>query len=255
MPNPAFVSEQPIATGVVSGGTYIFNNPSNSLTAGNVIILRVASYQSGGGVTGKPTSVIDNETIPNTFTYLGGLDPSVASACRVDLYASPPLAQSHAAGAYNVTVTPASGQLTGAEVGGVLLECSGFGTGVAVDTIGYATLAASTASISVTTAATSQQAVELVLAWLHFNDSNNPDGIAIPTGTGTWIDDGIVANASIALAIGAARQFTAATGTAYTATWSGLDTTTNNGGTALVAALYPASSAAPFVSMMGQIWL
>jgi hypothetical protein len=90
---------------------------------------------------------------------------------------------------------------------------------------------------------TSRQAVEAIITSLHFNDDTNGDGIVVPTGIGTYTLDYANLNASIGLACGQAHQVTAATGTAYSATWAGLDTSTNFGGVALIAALYPASGA------------
>lgn len=244
MTNPARVSGESVVTGI--GSPQTFHNNSNILTAGNVVLLYVASYFPSG-VTNAPSSVVDNETVPNTFTRLVGIAPTSLSGCRVDLYASPPLSQTHSAGtSYTVTVTAAAGQTAGCEIGGLLEQWSGFGPlGVAVDVSGTTQTASASSTASVTASGpTSKQAVEAVVAFLHFNDNVTVDGIGTPTGTGTWNLGGAQGNASVGLAFGSGYQVTAATGTTYTATWSGLDTTTNNGGTALIAALYPATSAA-----------
>ena len=99
---------------------------------------------------------------------------------------------------------------------------------------------------------TTKQAVEAIICGLHFNDGANPDGVGTPTGTGTWVLDVAATNASVALAAGYAHQVTSATGTTYSATWSGLDTSSNFGGSMLIAALYPNPGAAtgPFNTLM-----
>lgn len=250
MPNPALVSTQStIATAATSVG---FSNSSNALALGNCVIIPIASYWDGG-VPGRPT-VTDNNG--HTLTWAAGGPHAALDGCRIDFFYTPPLSAGFPSNTY--TATAVAAQTTGFnELAGTLTEWSGFGAlGPAVDTSGFALTAAATATASVTlSAATSQQAVELVFCALHFNDNTNPDGISTPTGTGTWLSTGILTDASIFLAFGGAYQLTSATGTAYTASWSGLNTTTNNGGAAVVVAFYPASAGGGTPPLMGQTWL
>lgn len=245
MPNPAWVSGQSItATVATSVG---FSNSSNALVSGNCMVLVVASYWDSG-IPGQPT-VTDNNG--HTFTWAAGGAHASLDGCRIDIFFSAPLTTGFSSNTY--TATAVAAQSTGFnEIGGVLTEWSGFGAlGPAVDQSGFATTAAATSTASVTlSAATSQQAVEAVICALHFNDNTNPDGISTPGGTGTWISSGILTNATIFLAVGSAYQVTSATGTAYTASWSGLDTTTNNGGSAVIVALYPASASDTLASQI-----
>lgn len=236
MPNPAFRA-------AVSGygqnvaSTLTLPNSSFATLAGDVILVVIATYCD----TVNPLigSLADNKG--NTFTWLCGKSNSTTDRCRVDLFASPPLAAGYATGTYTVTATGNAGNGTNNEQGFSLQSWTGFGAiGAALDVSGSATLAAATASGTVTmSGGTTKQAVEAIICGIHFNDSNNPDGLVNPTGTGTWVLDVANTDASSGLATCYAHQVTSATGTAYSATWSGMDTTTNNGGSMLIAALYP----------------
>jgi hypothetical protein len=236
MSNPTWVSTQSL-TGTI-GTSVGFSNPSGVLSAGNCIVMAVASWWDSGS-PGRP-SITDNNG--NTFTWAAG-GPNVAfDGTRVDIFYSPPLSTGFTANNYTATVHANAGNLTGTnEICASLTEWSGFGTlGPAVDVSGFATTAVASSTASVTmSGATSKQAVEAVICALHFNDNTNPDGIALPGGTGTWTSAGWIADATSNLAVGAAFQATSATGTAYTASWSGLNTSTNNGGAAVIVALYP----------------
>jgi hypothetical protein len=239
MSTPAWVSTQSIVGTVAT--SVGFSNGSNGFSAGNCIVLAVASWWDSGS-PGRPT-VTDNHG--NTYTWLAG-GPNVAlDGTRSDFFCSPPLAAGYSTGAYTVTAVANSANLTGTnELYGQLTEWSGFGAGgIAVDVSGFTTYGVAQSSVSVSLSGpTAQQAVEALVCIIHFNDDTNPDGIPTnPTGTGTWSNGGSVTDAFNNLAIGASSQVTSATGTTYTATWTGLNTSTNNGGTATIVALYPAS--------------
>lgn len=235
MPNPAFANGTSYSNNVST--TLAISNGSFAMVAGDVILVPLATY-CDTVVPGIGT-VSDNKG--NTFTWLAGKSNSTTDRCRVDLFASPPLAAGYTTGSYTVTAHANAGNGANNEQGFNFQRWTGFGSfGALLDVSGTATLASATASGTVTlSSGTSKQAVEAVIAILHFNDNANPDGVATPTGTGTWVLDFANTNASIGLATGAAHQVTSATGTAYSATWSGLDTTSGLGGSMLIAALYP----------------
>lgn len=235
MSNPAWVSGNSFITGV--GTSLSVKNVSGSISAGNLILMVVASFWDQG-IPGIP-SITDNQH--NAYTWLAGKSNLAADGCRIDIFASAPLAAGAAQNGYTATIVAAQSAGTN-EIGSSIQEWSGFGLyGATVDVTGSASLGTAAASGTVTlSAGTSVQAVEAVIAGLHFFDNSNPDGIGTPTGTGTWVLDVANLNAAATLAVGYAHQITSATGTAYSATWSGLDTTTSGGGSLIIAALYPA---------------
>lgn len=234
MSNPAWVSGNSFITGV--GSTLTVKNVSGSVSAGNVITMVVASFWDQG-IPGIPT-ITDNQH--NGFTWLAGKSNTSIDGCRVDIFASPPLGAGAAANGYIATVVAAQNAGFN-EIGSSIQEWSGFGLyGPSVDVTGGAALGVGSSSGSVTlSSGTSVQPVEAIIAGLHFFDDSNPDGVGTPTGTGTWVLDIANLNAAATLAVGYAHQVTSATGTAYTATWSGLDTSTAQGGSMVIAALYP----------------
>ncbi|HEY3678982.1 MAG TPA: hypothetical protein VGL45_09700 [Bradyrhizobium sp.] len=246
MPNPALGNTGSYSDNVAT--TLAVTNTSFAMFAGDVVIIPLATY-CDTVVPGQGT-VADNKG--NTFTWLCGKSNSTTDRCRIDLFASPPLAAGYGIGTYTVTATANGSNGANTEQGFNIQRWTGFGAlGAALDVSGVATSAAATSTATVTLSGpTAQQAVEAVICCLHFNDSNNPDGLSTPTGTGTWSLDFANGNATIGLACSCAHQVTSATGTAYSATWSGLDTTTNNGGSMLIAALYPAAAAGAQVPHM-----
>jgi hypothetical protein len=240
MPNPAWASGESFAMNVAT--TLAVSNTTNAMVAGDVVVIVLETY-CDTVVPGVGT-VADNKG--NNFTWLAGKSNSTTDRCRIDLFVSPPLAAGYSTGTYTVIATANAGNGANNEQGTNLQRYTGFGTfGAALDVSGVATIAAGAASATVTlSAGTSKQAVEAIVAGIHFNDNTNPDGLATPTGTGTWVLDVANTNATVGLAAGYAHQVTSATGTAYSATWSGLDTTTSFGGSLLIAALYPATGGA-----------
>lgn len=234
MSTPAWVNGNSFANSVTT--SLAVKNTSSTVSAGNIIVMVVGSFWDGG-TPGRP-SITDNQG--NTFVWqIGGANSSL-DGCRIDLFTSPPLASGAAINGYIATIKAA--QTSGFnEIGSSIHQWSGFGTiGAGLDIGATALLNAGDSSGTVTLlAGTAQQAVEALICAIHFNDDTNPDGIGTPTGTGTWVLDVANTNASIGLAVGYAHQVTSATGTAYSAIWSGLDITTNNGGSMLIAALFP----------------
>jgi hypothetical protein len=252
MPNPAQLNAETASDGIAT--SWVMPNTNNALIAGNWVIVPSVSFAD----TGIPTLPTCTDNKGNTFTAVVSKSNTGVDGTRCDLFVSPvPIpGGGYAAGTYTVTVNGAGHNIN--EMGGQLQQWSGFGTiGIALDTSGVGVLPVSTASFSVTTSgAISKQPVEALIAIMQFADSNTPDGIVTPTGYGTWVLDYADTSGVTNLAWGVAHQVTSATGSTATATWSGLDTSTNNGGTGVIAALYPGSppgSGSPLILANPQV--